>query len=538
MPTARRRDTVAMRRKYNQARRAEIQFAKALAMVAKKCGVLARKTFNPNAPLNSSMRLRAELERYGQTITPWARATAKRMVLDVERRDSKVWFDKSKEMSKLLNKEIRTTPIGFALRERSNEAAALITSLPLEAAQRVEKFAVQYLTQGKRASVLAKQVMATGEVTKGRAMLIARTETSRTASILQQLRAESVGSEGYIWRTVMDIDVRDLHENLEGKFFKWISPPIAGENGERAHPGEIYNCFPGDTLVSPKDGQLRVLRAAYSGPLVVLEAGETKLEVTPNHPILTPRGWVAAGLLQAGDNICKMPFESGKGFKDNVDNRLVPIGEVFESFRANRETSPYGAMYRLYGDISHNEVEVVRTKRDLSFSNDISFAHSFSQYMVANADRWIRGAWAERSFTKIFEALQSGLLDISDFLLFSSSSSEQLIGTSSGASFNAQLFESLTNEPVSDFKLRSQGWNTDTGSIASSDLLVNSEVILISKRSVRDFIGHVYTFETESGHYTTTPAKIIVKNCRCYAEVVLPGERRPRVGRRFVAEAA
>lgn len=260
MPTARRRDTVAMRRKFNQARRAELQFSRALSLIAKRCGVLARKTFNPNAPLNSSMRLRAELERYGQTITPWARATAKRMVLDVERRDSKVWFDKSQEMSKLLRKEIKSTPIGFALRERSNEAAALITSLPLEAAQRVEKLAVQYLTQGKRANVLAKQVLATGEVTKSRAMTIARTETSRTASILQQVRAESVGSEGYIWRTVNDIDVRDLHEDLEGKFFKWISPPVAGSNGERAHPGEIYNCRCTAEVVLPGERRPRVGR--------------------------------------------------------------------------------------------------------------------------------------------------------------------------------------------------------------------------------------------------------------------------------------
>lgn len=237
-----RRDTLAMRRRIDRARRAERQFAKALSLIAKRCGDLAKKTFNAKAPMNSSMRLRAALEAYGQTLTPWARATARKMVLDVARRDEIMWSERSAVVARNLRAEIKNASTGNVMRERSAEAAALITSLPLEAAQRIELFAMQYYTQGKRANVLAKQVLATGEVTKSRAMTIARTETSRTASIIQQVRAESVGSEGYIWRTAEDIDVRDLHRRLNGRYFKWISPPIAGSNGERAHPGEIYNC--------------------------------------------------------------------------------------------------------------------------------------------------------------------------------------------------------------------------------------------------------------------------------------------------------
>jgi uncharacterized protein with gpF-like domain len=90
------------------------------------------------------------------------------------------------------------------------------------------------------------------------ARLIARTETARTASVLTEVRAKSVGSEGYIWRTSLDADVRPKigtpnfaklntlamgsHRKLEGTFHRWDDPPIASENGERAHPGQIYNC--------------------------------------------------------------------------------------------------------------------------------------------------------------------------------------------------------------------------------------------------------------------------------------------------------
>lgn len=242
MPQSPRRDTAAMRRKAAIARRAEMQFAVALRKVAKKIDVLTRKTFKAKKPLGSSQQLKALLTSYGQTLRPWALATAKRMVVDVERRDEKFWKDQSALISKGLKSELRTGTVAVAVRERTAEAAGLITSLPLEAALRVEKLSIKYMTQGIRANQLVKDIMRTGEVTKSRANTIARTETSRTAGILQQVRAESVGSDGYIWRTAGDIDVRDIHARLEGKFFRWSNPPIAGTNGERAHPGGIYNC--------------------------------------------------------------------------------------------------------------------------------------------------------------------------------------------------------------------------------------------------------------------------------------------------------
>jgi SPP1 gp7 family putative phage head morphogenesis protein len=164
------------------------------------------------------------------------------MVNDVSRRDEKFWIDQSKLIGKHLRAEIKNSPVGIAIRERTAEAAQLISSLPLEAAERVEALTVEYMTRGIRASELSKRILATGEVTKSRANLIARTETSRTAGVLQEVRAKSAGSDGYIWRTAMDIDVRDRHRKLEGKFFTWDKPPITGENGERSHPGGIYNC--------------------------------------------------------------------------------------------------------------------------------------------------------------------------------------------------------------------------------------------------------------------------------------------------------
>lgn len=101
---------------------------------------------------------------------------------------------------------------------------------------------IEAMPGGVRASETAKEIERTGDVTRSRADLIARTETTRAATSMVEARARHVGSEGYIWRTVGDVDVREIHKKLEGKFVRWDSPPVAGENGERAHAGAIYNC--------------------------------------------------------------------------------------------------------------------------------------------------------------------------------------------------------------------------------------------------------------------------------------------------------
>jgi SPP1 gp7 family putative phage head morphogenesis protein len=265
------RDTRAQRRSWQRARRAELQFGRALRRVAAKCGALARRSFDPEAPLGSTAKIRRELENYGEALGPWARATAAKMVADVARRDESYWQERSKEMSLNLRKQLRSTPVGIALRESTYEAASYISSLPLEAAQRVQQLSIDYMTRGIRANVLAARVMATGQVTKGRANLIARTEVARTANTLVEVRSTAVGSEGYIWRTSRDADVRDDHRKLEGKFIKWSSPPIAGPKGMRYHAGRGPNCrcFPEPVLPGETPRQLRRANRFRAEPVVL-----------------------------------------------------------------------------------------------------------------------------------------------------------------------------------------------------------------------------------------------------------------------------
>lgn len=229
------------RERWFRVRKAEVNYARQLREVAKQVGAII-DGFAPNGVITNITQLTHTLHRYGELLFPWAQAVAQSMVAEVDTRDFKAWTEHSKEMGIALRRELAKAPTGELLRGFLNEQVSLITSLPREAAERVHKLTLEGLTTAGRASEISEQILRSGEVTRARANTIARTEVSRTATGLVEARALYVGSEGYFWRSAGDVDVRPLHKKLNGKFFRWDAPPIAGEHGERAHPGGIYNC--------------------------------------------------------------------------------------------------------------------------------------------------------------------------------------------------------------------------------------------------------------------------------------------------------
>src|ERR1700685_2149530 len=62
-----------------------------------------------------------------------------------------------------------------------------------------------------------------------------------------------------------------------------------------------YDCVVGETLVDSPSEIQRAYGRPYSGQLVTITtASGKKLTGTPNHPILTDRGWIGLGLLSEG----------------------------------------------------------------------------------------------------------------------------------------------------------------------------------------------------------------------------------------------
>lgn len=249
-------ETPAEKRAFAKIRRAERTYAAQLRKVAKAVADLIHG-MHPDDQ-HAAETLRRMLERYADILRPWAGAQARRILADVERRERRAWMEHARALGYGVKAELLNAPIGGVYHKLMQDQVELITSIPLKAAAEVHATVAENLVTGTRAEDLAKKIMEIGNVTKARANLIARTETSRAATALTQARSEFIGSTHYIWRSAEDYKVRPelgikhfaelntlamgSHRKLNGTVQAWKDPPIADPKGIRAHPGSIWNC--------------------------------------------------------------------------------------------------------------------------------------------------------------------------------------------------------------------------------------------------------------------------------------------------------
>lgn len=245
-------DARQARADFRASRKTERQFTKRLNMVAEKIGQIVRDM--ADGSLASAIRIGRLMAVYSETISPWAEAVVARMHKEVVARDQKQWEAYAAEMGRGLRQELSRAPAGEAVSRLMAEQVTLIKSMPIEAARRVHELTMQNVTEGIRGRSLIDEIMRTGNVTRSRAKLIARTEVARTASLITQARAQHIGCTHYIWRTARDANVRPSHRKLDGRTFDWNSPPEC-DPGHHAHPGQIWNCrcWAEPVLPSPDD---------------------------------------------------------------------------------------------------------------------------------------------------------------------------------------------------------------------------------------------------------------------------------------------
>lgn len=107
-----------------------------------------------------------------------------------------------------------------------------------------------------------------------------------------------------------------------------------------------------------------VYRREYSGEIVSIRTAlGHRLAVTPNHPVLTPQGWIPAHLLREGCHIFSACLGNGSpnGARPNNDERPPRIEQVFDTWRDSvKVRALLGSAGDFHGDgIADREVEVV-----------------------------------------------------------------------------------------------------------------------------------------------------------------------------------
>jgi hypothetical protein len=237
------------RERFMKARIAEREYARHLASIGRQVGAIV-KGFSTKGVVDDLDAMKKSLAAYSQQLQPWAVAVTNRMLLDVSRRDLNAWKQLSHSLGSGLAKEIAKAPVGAIHAQLLDQHVTLITTIPLEAAERVGRLSLEALLSSERAEVVQREIMRSGQVSAFNAYRLARTAVSTTASMLTEARAIYIGSPGYWWRTSRDSDVRNRdgnpvgsHRLLEGVFVPWTKPPVVSQDGKtRAHAGQWVFC--------------------------------------------------------------------------------------------------------------------------------------------------------------------------------------------------------------------------------------------------------------------------------------------------------
>jgi SPP1 gp7 family putative phage head morphogenesis protein len=91
--------------------------------------------------------------------------------------------------------------------------------------------------------VLSDRIIERFAVSESRAALIARDQTLKLNSQIQQEQQKQAGVEQYVWLAIGDSRTREDHADLNGTTHDWSMPPVVDEEtGRRAHPGQDINC--------------------------------------------------------------------------------------------------------------------------------------------------------------------------------------------------------------------------------------------------------------------------------------------------------
>lgn len=239
-PAVRHTDRVSLRSAFIRAKKLQARYTSRLRQVARVIDHLV-KGFDASTALGQSM-IQAALLRYRDALHPWAEATVDVMVKEVAAADAQGWRRISADIGRGVAREIESAPIAPVMEAMRREQVRLITSLPTEASERVGHVVTEGLSSGRRAEDIAAEIYRTGDVTRSRATLIARTEVGRAATTFQSARAQHAGSQTFVWRTSGDADVRPSHKRLNGTVHRWDAPPVCDSPDIRALPGCTFNC--------------------------------------------------------------------------------------------------------------------------------------------------------------------------------------------------------------------------------------------------------------------------------------------------------
>jgi hypothetical protein len=385
--------------------------------------------------------------------------------------------------------------------ENGSPLSKVLDRLGGQAASGIKDALVSGLASGHGAAKIAREIRNAIDVPRWKALQISRTEIMRSyrAATLRTYQENSDVLNGWIWTASLGPRCCIACFSLHGTFF-----PLS----KTFFPAHV-SCFPAGVSVTGPGVRATSTRW-YEGELVDLQFSSGKnLSVTPNHPILTPNGWIAAGLLNEGSNvICSLDGEAAARFVDPDDYQVPTLIENVTQSRFSESgmisVSVPTASEDFHGDGSGSDVSIIRTNGELlNAINNTPLLKQFNELELGG--RSVGAALLSRFgasdlFVKGLLSVGSGSVsgnDVSGVFFGSPLCHHHAVGLHATPSFNSGETQSALDGRSRNSEFTSQSVLGFPGNVATDDLGIGqsgsrterSSHLLSSKRVSNGFIS-------------------------------------------------
>lgn len=330
---------------------------------------------------------------------------------------------------------------------------------------------------GKSSTVLAREIQKlTGGSTYACQRLM-RTELRRVQTEAAMQSMTDNGVTEYKFMVENGVNPCDECLALDGQVFK-LSDMNVGKNAPPMHPQCV---LPGTKIIAP--GMEAIMRSEYSGDVVEIgTASGARLSVTPNHIVLTERGWIRAKNIVKGDKVIHYAGRGEHGVEVHPanDDCIPAVEELFTAFIKAGGVSALGvpaSPVDFKGDVvPQSKVDVVFINSQLRDEVDASVSKrggygSFIRALVIGE----RGLEVESPLNKALiwygfaaDGIMSRLSERGIFL-GSSIRCADLVRFRTTADYNARLLQVSANNGAVDAISVGKGIFTDTGLVVGND---------------------------------------------------------------------
>lgn len=281
------------------------------------------------------------------------------------------------------------------------------------------------------------------------------------------------------------------------------------------------HCVTGDTLVAPGGRIAAVSKRWYDGEIIALTTAEKKyLTCTPNHPILTRHGWLAAGqLIKGSEIICSSSKQGIMAVNHHIKDMPSRIEQIAQAFGftdgvATREIPMTPQAF--HGDGEGSKVAIIWANRLLNDKRNATFSQhasdDFFQHRVALALLLLM-LRPPRELTRRLTCASNSPMGCYRLLL-SLLRSHQL--PFQQFSFPVPPWLNPTFQQVSTNHIARNLMSISQSFFRIPFVIETDKIVRVERKF---FHGYVFNLQTDLGWYISND--IITHNCRCLVEYTL-----------------